>query len=48
MLSGLAPPATAIDFHGLAHVRNEIGALNERRVVTILNLTLQYYRRKKI
>lgn len=32
MLSGLKPPATAIDVHGLAHVRNEIGALNERWV----------------
>lgn len=32
MLSGLKPPQTAIDVHGLAHVRNEIGALNERWV----------------
>ena len=32
MLSGLKPPETAIDVHGLLHVRNEIGALNERWV----------------
>lgn len=32
MLSGLEPPAAAIDVHGLAHVRNEIGAYNERWV----------------
>ncbi|MDH6680612.1 uncharacterized protein (TIGR03083 family) [Rhodococcus sp. LBL1] len=32
LLSGLKPPVTAIDVHGLAHVRNEIGALNERWV----------------
>jgi len=32
MLSGLEPPETAIDVHGLLHVRNEIGAYNERWV----------------
>ncbi|CAM3064719.1 maleylpyruvate isomerase family mycothiol-dependent enzyme [Prescottella defluvii] len=32
MLSGLEPPPTAIDVHTLPHVRNEIGALNERWV----------------
>ncbi|PTR22946.1 uncharacterized protein (TIGR03083 family) [Rhodococcus sp. OK519] len=32
MLSGLEPPPTAIDVHGFPHVRNEIGALNERWV----------------
>ncbi|MDH6284077.1 maleylpyruvate isomerase family mycothiol-dependent enzyme [Prescottella agglutinans] len=32
MLSGLKPPKTAIDVHALPHVRNGIGALNERWV----------------
>lgn len=32
LLSGLTPPETAIDVHALPHVRNEIGALNERWV----------------
>lgn len=32
LLSGLNPPETAIDVHALPHVRNEIGALNERWV----------------
>jgi uncharacterized protein (TIGR03083 family) len=32
LLSGLKPPETAIDVHALPHVRNEIGALNERWV----------------
>lgn len=32
LLSGLKPPEAAIDVHTLPHVRNEIGALNERWV----------------
>ncbi|RVW05973.1 maleylpyruvate isomerase family mycothiol-dependent enzyme [Rhodococcus spongiicola] len=32
LLSGENPPETAIDVHTLPHVRNEIGALNERWV----------------
>lgn len=32
ILSGIEPPVTDIDVHALPHVRNEIGALNERWV----------------